>query len=386
MTPSRELLLECARGPTPRDPDRIRRCLAGDVDWEEVLSAAGIHAVEPVLARALDVVEWDGVPKQVRDALTVRARSIAEENLRATAELLRVLDVLGAGGIQAIPYKGPALAAQVYGDLALRRFVDLDLLVRESEVMSAVEVLGGAGYRFPQSVQPSSAQRYLRSQNEFGLVHGELGQIVEIQWRIVPRSFAIDVDVEGMRRRLRPVPLGGRTVPGFDPADLLLLLCVHGAKHLWERLGWIVDVAELLAAYPRLDWRAARRRARGIGADRILLVGLGLAEELVGAPLPEPVRRTVRSDAAVRKLVGALGEGLFGSLDRERPVRTIDLQMRERLRDRARHLVLLALTPTAGDMEAVRLPSRLAFLYYGVRPVRLTASALASGPRASRQA
>src|SRR3712207_8653927 len=34
----------------------------------------------------------------------------------------------------------------------------------------------------------------------------------------------------------------------------LLILCVHGTKHIWGRLSWICDVAELLRTQPDMDW------------------------------------------------------------------------------------------------------------------------------------
>ena len=66
------------------------------------------------------------------------------------------------------------------------------------------------------------------------------------------------------RERLEEVGVAGTTFLTL-PADVLLVaLCVHGAKHVWERLGWIVDVAELIAetAGSRLG-RCARPRRRG---------------------------------------------------------------------------------------------------------------------------
>lgn len=375
--------MACARGPATRDLAEIRRLAGGPVAWDGLCAAAEAHAVEPVLVRSLGAIAWEGVPTSIRDALTERARSIAEDNLAATGELLRVLDVLGSSGIEAVPYKGPVLAVQAYGDVALRRFVDLDVLVRRADVIATIDALHPEGYVRQQRVRAGLESWYFRSQNEFGLVHGEHGQILEIQWAVAPRSFAVDVDLTGLFDRSRPIRLGGRDVPAFEPADLLLLLCVHGAKHLWERLGWIVDVAELMVTHPDLDWDAARRRARAAGSFRMLLVGVGLARELLAASVPEPVVRAIAGDPAVGRLVDAFGARLADPSPHERRVRRLDLSMRERPIDRFRHLLLLAVTPTAGDINAVALPRHLFFLYYALRPFRLAWSMLRPAAEAS---
>jgi hypothetical protein len=157
---------------------------------------------------------------------------------------------------------------------------------------------------------------------------------------------------------------------------LLLALCHHGAKHAWERLGWVCDVAELLGAHSEIEWDRVIDRARALGAHRTLLLGLALAHELVGGPVPGRILRGVRNDgivgsmaAGVRRelfrppaqvppLVGLLRESLFHLRVTQRPV------------DRARY-VLLAAAPNARDWRAVRLPAPLGFLYYLVRPVRM---------------
>jgi hypothetical protein len=48
-----------------------------------------------------------------------------------TAELCRLISLFAAADIAAIPYKGPVLGLFAYGNIALRRFVDLDVIVKK---------------------------------------------------------------------------------------------------------------------------------------------------------------------------------------------------------------------------------------------------------------
>ena len=62
-------------------------------------------------------------------------------NTVLTAELCRLINLFRDDGIEAIPYKGPVLGLFAYGNIALRRFVDLDVIVKKSDVLKARDIL-----------------------------------------------------------------------------------------------------------------------------------------------------------------------------------------------------------------------------------------------------
>jgi hypothetical protein len=126
-------------------------------------------------------------------------------------------------------------------------------------------------------------------------------------------------------------------VRSLAPEDLLLILCVHGAKHYWSRLGWICDVAALLRASPQLGWKRVIEQACQLGGKRMLALGLYLAHELLGASLPEVVWRWVQTDDVVPWLATQVRLRLFAVT--ASPPAAWDhpafyLGLRERMRDR----------------------------------------------------
>jgi len=40
--------------------------------------------------------------------------------------------------------------------------------------------------------------------------------------------------------------------------DELVLICIHGAKHFWERLMWIADVAALISRQTAINWSGSQ--------------------------------------------------------------------------------------------------------------------------------
>ena len=197
------------------------------------------------------------------------------------------------------------------------------------------------------------------------------GLVVELQWRVAPAHFVPDLPFHELWARRETVPVAGRPVAGLSAVDLLLVLAVHGTKHLWSRLGWVADVAELVRSRSDLDWRQATDRAERLGMARILRLTLLLAAGLLDAPVPAGlVAEALQDPAAVRlaaeahRRLPAPAAGVWASS-------LYHLRTRERLGDRRRYLVGLTLHTTPGDWTAVRLPRGLFPLYYVLRAVRL---------------
>lgn len=330
----------------------------------------------PLLNERLEAVAADTVPQGIRDQLRARVRANAVRNQRLARELLQLLDVFDTAGISAVPFKGPTLAIEAYGDLALRSFGDLDILVPLHEVRRAVEILESLGYRPAGDVGVAHLPAFLRSDCEIRLIREDVGIAVEIHWAFAPRYFFFHLDPNRVRRRLGHMPLGGRKVKALTPEDLLVFLCLHGAKHVWERLGWVRDVAGLIRRrQSEIDWTAVARLARECGGHKALCLGLHLANDLSGAPLPALVRDEIRSTPSVGALAARITARLAcRGVTPLRLAATIGFHLRlvDRPRDGIRYCVLLVATPTATDWESVSLPRGWAGLYFLIRPVRLS--------------
>lgn len=359
------------------DEDRaaqLRALLLQDLDWDCVLRMALRHGVMPLLYVHLNAICPEAVPRSAFERMQDCFHANARRNLFLAAQLLHLLNLFEANSIPAAPYKGPVLAVSVYGDLAFRPFTDLDIFVHKHNVPKAKEILISQGYQMDRRLTAAQEAAYLESQCE---VHSwcDGGRIrVELQWAIAPRCYGLSLDPEGLWERLSGVSFAGTTVRGFSPEDSILIHCVHGYKHCWERLGLICDVAELIRAHPEMNWERVMERSKMSGSERITLLGLCLANDLLGAGLPERVARKVRDEPAVKWLARQVEIKLFQ--EPSRPPRPFDglrfrLRARERWRDRVFYCLRRAITTTADDWAFFPLPDSLFPLYYPLRPIRL---------------
>lgn len=368
-----KLVLACASADkidrSSRDLDFLLR---DPIDWQRVLRLAEHHGVTPFVYQALRQFP-DAVPAATLEDLHRRHEHNTRRNLMFTAELIRILDEFDALGIAAIPYKGPVLAETVYGDLALREFSDLDVLVRQADVTRAKDALKTLHYAASTLLSAAEEHAYLDSGYEYSF-DGPAGRnLLEIQWAILPRFYAVDLALDDLFARALPARVGGRTVKTLSAEDLLLVLCLHAAKHAWIRLCWLRDIAGVVQSQ-LLDWALVLERARSLGIERILGVSLMLVNRVLHASIPDSLHEKCRDDPQIEKLCDQIARSMPDaaeynpeSLDYFR----LMFRLRERASDKLRFASRLAFTPSRGEWSVVRLPASLFPLYRLIRLFRL---------------
>jgi len=355
--PEHELLLCCARTLlAPEIAERISALIGQQLDWEYLFQLASRHKLSPLLCWQLKNVAADFVPSLIHEQLRTSLSAISRRNLQLAAELLQLLQLFHQHDISAIPCKGAVLAETVYGNLALREFVDLDVLVRQRDVLAARDLLIARGYQPFVRLDESQENAYLAYQCEHVLTDDRRDLMVEIQWRVVPDYFSFRFDYENLWQRIEPATLCQRPIVTLSPEDTLLLLCVHGSKHLWVRLGWICDVAEAVRHFqPRLNWPLLEQRATLSGSRRMLHLGLFLAHDLLNAKLPQDVQQQVCADVAVKSLAEQVYAQLWAEAEEQDEAANFfehsffHLKARERWRDRLRFCFRVLTTTTIED-------------------------------------
>jgi hypothetical protein len=374
--PEDELLLCCARPRSEPRADRLR-CLAASItDWPYVLDSAARHGLIPLLHESMDAVDVGVVEPETLQNLQDQFQRSLLRNLLFTSELLGLLKCFDAAGIPAVPFKGPVLALLAYGSLAHRDMCDLDIVIRRRDFTKALVVLEHRGYG--SSVQLHDARivrAYLARKYAHSAIHPN-GTVVDLHWQIIPTRVPVQLD-DQLWERLESVQLAGIAVPSFSKEDLLLLLCVHGAKHYWRRLEWLCCLAGLVRNHPGIDWITVFDRAAAWGILRMLLLSLVLARKFAQLELPEAIANRIEADARLARFASRVGERLLAGT--ERPPGILEefrfwSEIRERRVDRVRHareLVMRRLHPNVEDRAVLRLPPRLSFLYYLIRPARL---------------
>lgn len=280
-TATARLMWAAARVPDA-DVAEVRAAADAGVAPELLSEAALSQRLGPLLWRALEAADRTDVLGAHADA--VRADHLVR---RAQAELLlpRALELayasLGEAGLDALLFKGPAVAAQ-YPSRGLRPMDDIDVLVPPEDAERARAALEAGGWRI---IGPRPGDHY-----DEAFLHPAVPHLpIELHrglsaWRDQGNTLTL----EKLWPERRPAIVFGVPVHVLPPELDLIALAAHAGKpfHYFTRMIWAVDLAVVIHAHPDLDWHRLLAQADDVHCRTVLAVGLRMASRL-GAVVPE---------------------------------------------------------------------------------------------------
>ena len=352
--------------------DRVRIKLGDGIDWSRLVHEAHEHRVVPLLYQNLHQNYPDLTPNDIDQSLHAHVNRIAVQNALFAAQLAKIVDYLEKHNVCTIPYKGPIAALVDYENLALRQFGDLDLLVNPDDYERARELLIASDYRLVVDWGWESTY-----------IDDDLGVCIDLHRAITQDSFPVHIDFASLCSRLRSINIAGKEVSFLGAEDTLIFLCIQLAKDGYAgthvlRLSKICDIGALLRKNQAIDWDWVYREAGRLGCRRMISLGLSVAYELIGAPVPEALLRRARADGPLDILTEYICCELFTQQASENRVsvssKEFYFQVRERWRDKLFPHYLefkMRLVPNEKDRAMLKLPDWLGGLYYVIRPLRL---------------
>lgn len=370
--PELQLIVCCAKVEIPKEEiNKIQTLLQQKINWEYLLITAKLHKVLPLIYVNLKNLFSDYIPKNILPQLQIFVLTKTQRNLYLVKELSNLIDVFESNGISAIPYKGLVLAAAVYGDLALRQFVDLDFLVPTEEYLKAQEILTAEGYKPPPQKNVNWERSFVHTKKQIG---------VDLHQGLTPDYLPVYIDFPGLWQRLEPVSVGGIEFKSFSPEDLLIVLSIQLAKDAqWtaEVLIKVCDIAELIRVYQNINWDLVWQRCTKLGTKRILLFSLFVVSEMLAVKLPDSIWQKMQADNIAKKAANQVCEEFFMRSEQSFKEKTYQERIflrklaRERWQDKIKYFLKVAFTPNEQDFTFVLLPRQAFLLYYFVRPIRL---------------
>jgi hypothetical protein len=357
--------VKSAAAAVPDPPSRL--------DWNRLIDLARRTRMLPHVHRALRA-HREQVPESAWRTLDESAGKIAANSREVTAELLRLVERFQREGCPMIPYKGPVLALLAYGDVTLRHFSDLDLLIPRASMPRAASLLETLGYRIEHRSGRAAQAVHLGTEYHYLYRHPESGLAVELHGEAIPCYFSFPLTNEDLGRRLETVMVDARPVPSLSREDLVLLLAMHGTKHEWQCAEQVLSLAALVSRSAGLEWEQLLERATALGGRRILLLGLNLAHALFDCPLPERIVAEIDRDAMVAQLTAQVWDYFLGirkPATSAMQTASFQARSRERRADRLRYWALKIFAPNWEEVEWLPLPRPLMPLYWLLRPLRI---------------
>jgi len=227
LTPETELLLLAVRQRLQPDAAlaaRLADLAASTATSPELLALARWHGLLPLLYRALAAV---GAPAAVTSRYRAAYLANAAQMTRLLHELHRLQALFTTARLRVVPFKGPVLAAQLYGDFTMRQSVDLDLLTTRADLPGVIATLQAQGYRPTLTLDEHQSAAYRRSGQDWVLWHPQRRLFIDVNTVIASHTVARPEQVEAMLDRTVTQVLPEGPVLGLRPEDTLIALGEH---------------------------------------------------------------------------------------------------------------------------------------------------------------
>ncbi len=313
LSPESRLLLQCARTHFLNcHAEQVAALVAMGIQWPEFLHLAKLHGVAPLVSRNLRTVGSGSIPSKYLEILQNYSQASGVMNQFLTTELVELVELFRNKKILVVPFKGPTLALSAYGALHFREFGDLDLFVRRDDIPAARRILESRGYQTKDETSKAETDEQLKMRIYHTFVKGNGMIHVDLQWNMSGDNYSFLLDQAIFLEDLHAIVVGGKTIPTFTPENLLIILCVHGTKHVWECLKWICDVAELMVSHPDLDWNVIVSRSSHLHVRRVVMMGVYLAHYYFQAPLPGLLKQELSTDLDIPSLAMGVPNDLLG--------------------------------------------------------------------------
>ncbi len=369
--------------------DEIIKACSKKIDWNKFQRLAIRHKVIQLIYVILKNKYAAYIPESFLKEMKTIFLLNSTHNLYFTAVIHKIIEYFNEDNIECVPLKGPVLSEQIYGDISLRVFSDLDILVPEENAFQAFNLLISKGFTPEFNLNEKQFEAYMNSEDHMILTLGKKKLIIELHWELSDRYLSKPFTFEQIKHQLCEYDFNGKKFLTFSREDLLVYLCLHGSKHIWENLELIYLIANLLKS--DLDWEKSLLLARTTYCYKKLLLGLSLCSQFFNCNLPDKIHSLITAEPEIKKLDQYVTSLLLTPVENhiwdisKSKFTKYQFASLDRFQDKIRYFFFMALFPTNNDWATASIPGKYSFLYYFTRPFRLSYNLLKQKTRLIRK-
>ncbi len=273
-----------------------------------ILSEARSTGVWPMLYTCLNnsdlLAEF---PEQFVDQCKESWRRTTLTNLRLAHAFGQLASLFQSAQIPVVALKGIYLANHIYPHSGMRQMGDIDLLVPESDLSRAREILIAQGYKQRVDFAYADIQAEIEIAHHLAPFIKEGSPTIELHWHIVkPGESHFVFPVDELWRRTVPCAIGQASALALTKEATFVHLCMHVSYHHLFAFGLrpLVDVHTLVSTFgDQLDWDEIAACGTSWQANRGILLTLAVAHRLFGTQIPRQFKEAEDIPDEVQKLV-----------------------------------------------------------------------------------
>lgn len=325
------------------------------------------HGVFPLVYHTLKT-HTELIPEDILSIMKFENMGIAKKNMLMTAELIKVMKLLEENNIEAIAFKGPTLSQMAYGDIALRQYVDLDILIKKESFDITLKLFSKKNYH----TKYNYTRAYTKVKDiipDHMFINKKTNIITEIHNKLFSYNFPIKINNNDFFKNVMYIELGSNQLKTFHPEYLLFYLCLHGTKHLYSRISWILDIDKLIKDKKYdFDWNLFQSLVEKSNSKTMVYIGLYLAKNLFDTEIPEKIlkEQNKKHKYLIRYIINTQDDP-YEVTDR---FTYQNLIMFDSLKNKISYCFYL-FKPTVADYQFIPQMDGNNFFYYMLRPFRL---------------
>ena len=228
---------------------------------------------------------------------------IKKQNFLMSAQLLHLVYLLKQKDIDILPIKGPLLAQHAYQDISIRPFSDLDILVQIKDLQEVRQILTSLGYENKHPADTMKHPYILKNFSDISFTHPQTGVIIELHWKLIKTASAELSNIKALFKNSHPVLIQNMELKSLPLEEEFLYLCIHAAKHRFERIEWMNDLSLLFRKYhTNYDWQRLFVMAKNEKALTHYLLGLKILENDYKQKVPHPKTKTLLTKKKITTL------------------------------------------------------------------------------------
>ncbi|MFV8337575.1 nucleotidyltransferase family protein [Flavobacterium sp. RSP29] len=195
------------------------------------------------------------------------------KHLKMVQHFIGITDLLREHEILFTCLKGPLLSQRIYSDPTVRFSRDIDILIDDSKINEIIQLFLENGYQFTEGSfwpkKKNEQKLLLKNSYHISFYNKELLFCVEIHWSLMDIIWISSKRMKILiTQNQSEITFSGRKFTVLNEEFELMYLLLHGSRHGWERLKWLVDIKD----YPmnKIDISVFNKLIQTFKAERIM--------------------------------------------------------------------------------------------------------------------
>ncbi len=310
---------------------------------------------------------------------------IQKRNFLMSAQLLHLVYLLKQKDINILPIKGPLLGQHAYKNISIRPFSDLDILVQREDLHEVSQTLLSLGYQSKHLIDSIKHPYVLKKFSDISFTHPQTGVIIELHWKLIKTASAELSNIKALFKNSHTVFLQNMKLKSLPLEEEFLYLCIHAAKHRFERIEWMNDLYFLLKEHKRdYNWQKLLMMAKNEKALMHYLLGLKILESDYKKEIPHLKTKELLTQKKITTLyqkVWDLHAQDYVLKEKKQGIRYMEIFFSIQLEEsylRKLSILKTVIFPLYIDdiLSIKQLPASLSFLYYFARLKRIFKKAI----------